>query len=28
MERLRMERVQVSELRTKEVNRIFSRTGK
>jgi 23S rRNA G2069 N7-methylase RlmK/C1962 C5-methylase RlmI len=27
VERLRMEQVQVTELRTKEVNRIFSRTG-
>ena len=28
MERLRVEQVQVAELRAKEVNRIFSRTGK
>jgi len=28
MERLRAEQVQVTELRTKEINRIFSRTGK
>jgi len=28
MERLRAEQVQVMELRTKEINRIFSRTGK
>jgi hypothetical protein len=27
VERLRMEQVQVAELRIKEVNRIFSRTG-
>jgi len=27
MERLRVEQVQVAELRTKEVNRVFSRTG-
>jgi hypothetical protein len=27
MERLRVEQVQVTELRTKEVNRVFSRTG-
>jgi len=27
MEQLQMEQVQVTELRTKEVNRVFSRTG-